>query len=141
MEHVGHVLRQLMLPCIVPWCLRGPILEAYMEIWAPPHIKSFVWLALQDRCWTTKHLARHCLPHKYVCALCDQEEKTMQHLLARCSFSRQVRHAVLAWVQSTTNLPNEDMEFHAWWATSCAHASTATRKGLASHIILTAWWL
>uniref|UniRef100_A0A453J5F7 Reverse transcriptase zinc-binding domain-containing protein n=1 Tax=Aegilops tauschii subsp. strangulata TaxID=200361 RepID=A0A453J5F7_AEGTS len=31
--------------------------------WAPLRVKFFLWLALQDRCWTADRLARHGLPH------------------------------------------------------------------------------
>uniref|UniRef100_A0A453KVK7 Reverse transcriptase zinc-binding domain-containing protein n=1 Tax=Aegilops tauschii subsp. strangulata TaxID=200361 RepID=A0A453KVK7_AEGTS len=99
------------------------------------------WLSLQDRCWTAERLARHGLPHELACALCDQEDETMQHLLAGCSFSRQVWHDILAWARSPTDLPTGDTDLLAWWASSCALVRAATRKGLSSLIILIAWWI
>ena len=62
----------------------------------------------------------------------------MQHLLAGCSFSRQVWHEILAWARSTAELPNEDTDFHTLWATICVFLPTGKRKVLGSLIILTA---
>lgn len=45
--------------------------------WVPLRIKFFLWLALQDRCWTNAHLARIGLPHNFACAFCDQAVGTM----------------------------------------------------------------
>ena len=41
------------------------------KTWAPLRIKIFIWLALQDRCWTADHLARRGLPHNDSCMLYD----------------------------------------------------------------------
>lgn len=65
----------------------------------------------------------------------------MQHLLAGCSFSRQVWHEILAWARSTAELPNEETDFHILWATFCVFVPIGKRMGLGSLIILTAWWL
>lgn len=58
------------------------------KTWVPLNTKIFLWLSAQDRCWTTKRLARHGLPHADYCLLCNQEPESMQHLLVGCSFSR-----------------------------------------------------
>uniref|UniRef100_A0A453K6B6 Reverse transcriptase zinc-binding domain-containing protein n=1 Tax=Aegilops tauschii subsp. strangulata TaxID=200361 RepID=A0A453K6B6_AEGTS len=79
--------------------------------WAPLRVKFFMWLALQDRCWTAERLAIHGLPHEPACALCDQEDETMQHLMAGCSFSHQVWYDVLAWDRFPTDLPTGDTDF------------------------------
>lgn len=100
-----------------------------------------MWLAMQERCWTADRLARHGLTNDDVCALCDQEPETMQHLLAGCSFSRQVWHEVLGWVRAPANLPDGATPFLAWWQASSDQAPAPARKGLASIIILTAWWI
>jgi hypothetical protein len=49
----------------------------------------FLWLVAHDRCWTTDRLARRNLPHPELCALCDQEEETINHLLSSCVFARE----------------------------------------------------
>jgi hypothetical protein len=61
--------------------------------WAPPKCKSFLWLAVINRCWTADRLARRGLDHPDKCPLCDQEDETVQHILVSCVFAREV------WVQ------------------------------------------
>jgi hypothetical protein len=40
--------------------------------WAPSKCKTFVWLAIQNRCWTVDRLKRG-PPHPDHCPLCDQD--------------------------------------------------------------------
>jgi hypothetical protein len=49
--------------------------------WAPPRCKFFLWLASLNRYWTADHLACRGLDHPLHCLFCDQEEKTIQHIL------------------------------------------------------------
>jgi hypothetical protein len=62
------------------------------ELWkvrAPPKLKFFVWLVLQDRCWTAQHRKRHKLQdHEF--ALCSQELESIYHLLLGFCYSREV---------------------------------------------------
>lgn len=58
------------------------------KTWTPLRCKFFLWLAVQNRCWTANHLARHGLSHPERCPLCDQDDETVQHLLTSCVFSR-----------------------------------------------------
>ncbi|XP_073357956.1 uncharacterized protein [Aegilops tauschii subsp. strangulata] len=109
--------------------------------WAPLRAMFFLWLAMQDRCWTAERLARHGLPHEDTCALCDQELESMHHLLMACSFSRQVWHEVLGWARMAVDLPSEDTPFQTWWSSCIDRSPAPVRKGLSSLIILTAWWL
>ena len=44
--------------------------------WAPSKCKTFVWLAIRNRCWTADRLQKRGLPHPVRCPLCDQEEET-----------------------------------------------------------------
>ena len=52
--------------------------------WAPGKCKTFVWLAIRNRCWTTDRLQKRGLPHPEHCPLCDQEEENIQHILISC---------------------------------------------------------
>ena len=109
------------------------------KTWAPLRIKIFIWLALQDRCWTADRLARRGLPHNDSCVLCDQTTEDMHHLFTSCPFSRQIWHEVLSWCRSTATIPNPDTTFADWWMDACTSSPSALRKGLCSIIALTAW--
>ena len=41
--------------------------------WAPNKCKTFVWLAIRNRCWTADRLQKRGLPHLERCPLCDQD--------------------------------------------------------------------
>jgi hypothetical protein len=56
--------------------------------WSLVKCKKIMWLAIQNRCWTTDKLAKRNLPHPEKCTLCDHEEKTAQHILVGCAFAR-----------------------------------------------------
>jgi hypothetical protein len=69
-------------------------METFVEILGSPKCKSFLWLAIRNKCWTTDRLRRG-LQYAVVCVLCDQEEETVQHLRCTCSFARQFWHDIL----------------------------------------------
>jgi hypothetical protein len=74
------------------------VLQGAKELWktrAPNSCRLFFWLALLGRCWTSDRLLRHGLPNHAPCALCSQEEQTIDHLLLRCVVSREVWFKVL----------------------------------------------
>jgi hypothetical protein len=49
------------------------------KVKAPNEHHFFIWLAIQDRCWTSERLQRHGL-----CALCNQGVELISHLLFGC---------------------------------------------------------
>ena len=49
--------------------------------WYPLRCKFFIWLAIDNRCWTADCLAKRGLPYLAACALCDQMDETIQHTL------------------------------------------------------------
>jgi hypothetical protein len=55
--------------------------------WAPLWCKFFVWLAINNQCWTADRLAKRGLPHLPACPLCDQAEENIQHILISCVFA------------------------------------------------------
>ena len=65
----------------------------------------------------------------------------MHHLLTGCPFSRQVWHEILGWARVPIGLPDHGTPFQLWWQSSLDLAPTSMRKGLASLIILLAWWI
>jgi hypothetical protein len=76
--------------------------------WAPPRVKFFNWIAVQDRCWTTERLARRGLQHHPLCLLCCQTPATMMHLILACTFAKQVWHGMLAGLLLTCAPPDQE---------------------------------
>jgi hypothetical protein len=109
------------------------------KCWAPSKCKFFIWRAIQNHCWTADRLARQGMSHLEKCPLCDQEEETIQHLLTRCVFSRQVWFAVLSPLEIRGATPcSNEQSFTQWWAKT-AHKVKECKKGVNSLVILTAW--
>lgn len=84
--------------------------------WAPNKCKVFLWLAIRNRCWTADRLEKRGLPHPEKCLLCDQEEETVQHLLASCVVARQVWFNLLHPLNLGTYVPKQrERSFADWW--------------------------
>lgn len=84
--------------------------------WAPLWCNFFLWLAAQDKCWTTYRLARHGLEHPKQCLLCDQDGKLSQHILVSCVFAREVWYKVLVMVGLKQYTPSaSEANFQKWW--------------------------
>jgi hypothetical protein len=54
---------------------------------APPKVKLFFWLSLHGRIWMAGRRWRHGLQDSAECALCSQEDETVDHLLLDCVFA------------------------------------------------------
>ena len=50
---------------------RSPTAEFTWKSNAPLHTRFFLWLAIQNRCWTSDRLAKRGLPHQSSCPFCD----------------------------------------------------------------------
>jgi hypothetical protein len=83
--------------------------------WAPGKCKTFVWLAIRNRCWTADRLQKRGLPHPERCPYCDQEEETVQHILTTCVFARQFWCAILQPLNLTRLTPTRNVSFADWW--------------------------
>uniref|UniRef100_A0A0A9DF12 Reverse transcriptase zinc-binding domain-containing protein n=1 Tax=Arundo donax TaxID=35708 RepID=A0A0A9DF12_ARUDO len=75
------------------------------KTWAPLRCKFFIWLAINNRCWTADRLAKRGLQHPAACPLCDQAEEIIQHLLVECVFARQVWMEILQQLNLGTIAP------------------------------------
>lgn len=109
------------------------------KTWAPPRVKFFHWLANKDKCWTAERRRRHQLDYHPQCLLCDQEPKTIQHLLMACPFSRHVWHDTLAWLRIPCRPPENEDSLHDWWIGARQATPKPLRKGLASAKFLVGW--
>lgn len=107
--------------------------------WAPLRCKFFIWLAFINHCWTSDRLAKRGLPHPDACPFCDQE-KTMQHLLVGCVFSRQIWFSIFQSLHLSALVPTtSDFRFSSWWKKALRLVPKNLSKGLNSLIILVAW--
>ena len=68
----------------IPGCSR------IWKTWAHLRVKIFLWLAIRGRHWTADRRRRHGLHAYDHCYLCDQDPETIDHIVASCSYSRQV---------------------------------------------------
>ena len=84
----------------------------------------FVWLALQNRCWTSDRLARRGLEHQEACPFCDLEEETINHLLVGCVFARQVWTGVCLASNRPEWIPRAGTTLEEW-----CNTKTDTRMG------------
>lgn len=110
------------------------------DLWssrAPMCCRFFVWLVLQNRCWTTDRLAKRGLPHLACCPLCDQEPKTIAHLMLGCVFSRQVWAVILVRWGKSEWIPSQDSLPADWWSTRLVPSSKW--HDLSTGIILVRW--
>jgi len=108
--------------------------------WAPSKCKTFIWVAIRNRCWTVDCLQKRGLPHPDYCPLCDQEEETVQHLLTTCVFARQFWFSILQSLNLSQLVPRHtDNSFADWWKKSWKKLQKHLRKGFNSLVILGAW--
>jgi hypothetical protein len=68
----------------------GAVCEYYKFVWencAPPKVKFFGWLLIQDRIQTKKNLLKkHCLDND-TCEVCGPGVESIAHLIVGCAFS------------------------------------------------------
>uniref|UniRef100_A0A0A9HM32 Uncharacterized protein n=1 Tax=Arundo donax TaxID=35708 RepID=A0A0A9HM32_ARUDO len=108
--------------------------------WAPLRCKFFIWLAINNRCWTADRLAKRGLQHPAACPLCDQAGENIQHLLVECVFARQVWVETLQRLHLGTIAPQPSSNhFSNWWRRAMRGVAKEHRKGLNSLVILIAW--
>ena len=83
---------------------------------APLKFRFFGWLALRRRCWTSDKLQSRGLPNHGTCPLCELHAETLDHLLLRCPFSRDVWFNTLRPPGLQRLLPPAvTAEISTWW--------------------------
>ncbi|WVZ70614.1 hypothetical protein U9M48_019263 [Paspalum notatum var. saurae] len=107
--------------------------------WAPSNCKFFVWLAINNRCWTSDRLAKRGLPHHAACPFCDQEE-SIHHILLSCVLTREVWESVLRMLRlDMVPRATSSSRFGSWWSKTSAVVPKDLRKGFNSLFILVTW--
>lgn len=109
------------------------------KTWAPLKVKIFLWLAFKRRHWTGDRRRRHSLDAIDLCYLCDQEEETIDHILATCSFSREVWFTILNALG--IQLPETAPTTLAWWRRLLVAVTSECRRGMDSLFALVSWHL
>ena len=102
--------------------------------------KFFVWLAINNWCWTVDRLAKRGLPHPAAWPSCDQAEDTIQHVLTLCVFSWRVWSLILQKWGLITIAPQQTAScFSSWWCSALKGVPQKLQNVLDFLIILEAW--
>ncbi|XP_073367970.1 uncharacterized protein [Aegilops tauschii subsp. strangulata] len=116
---------------------RSPTVDFTWKSSAPLHCCFFLWLAIQNRCWTSDRLAKRGLPHQDACPFCDQHEESIQHLLLGCVFARPVWHEMGMRTGLHELEPLQDESLSAWCLRQDQHP--VHRRSLRAKCILALW--
>ena len=111
------------------------------KTWAPGKCKTFLWLAIRNRCFTADRLQKRGVPHPKQCHLCNQEDETFQHILMTCVFARQFWCAILQPLTLESLTPARRVSFADWWKKAEGRIPKQLKKGFNSFCILGAWTL
>ena len=108
---------------------------------APPKVKFFAWLAMQNRVWSADHLANRGWPNCGFCLLCKRVQESIGHLLFRCRYTTRLWEMIKDWLQlesintSTWHLARSTKE---WWI-GLSDSTIPNRKAMATLSMLTSW--
>jgi hypothetical protein len=105
--------------------------ERVWRIWASNKCRFFIWLVEHNRCWTSDKLAKRGMDHPERCPLCDQQDETINHLLASCVFARQVWTGLLqpAGLLELTLQPHDGV-FEDWCTQVCGFRASSGRASI-----------
>lgn len=109
------------------------------KAWAPLKCKFFVWLALQNRCWTTDHLQRRGLANHDSCKFCSLVQESVEHLFRGCLWVRHFWTHILRKLGLGCATPRHDSCLCDWWTRVRKHVPKEHRRGLDSIVILAIW--
>lgn len=87
------------------------------ELWraqVPPKVKFFFWLTLHGRLWTAERRMRRGLQQDAACALYDQLNESVDHLLCSCVYTREVWSRFLSSMGSPAPRPQQDSTLLQW---------------------------
>jgi hypothetical protein len=91
------------------------------QIWkikTPSKCRFFLWLLVHGRCWTSDRLQRHGLRNNGACALCDEEQETLDHLLPGCVYSKEVWFKIYRSNRWSALIPDQGQLTLHWWLNS-----------------------
>ena len=114
-----------------------PMNKVIWKVWAPPKVKFFAWLAIQNRVWTADRLERRGMQNCGLCPLCKREFESAAHLFYRCRYTMRLWRLIRDWLQIGDINTNQWAAHHSlssWW-THMARRS----KAMATLTLLTTW--
>jgi hypothetical protein len=119
---------------------QSTVLEA-KEVWkvkAPNGFHFFMWLAIEDRCWTSGRLHQHGLRSDATCTLCSQDSESIDHLLVSCVCNRKVWFKCLRRSGWQHVRPVADDELVSRWLHSRKQVTKASQNAFDSLCFLVA---
>jgi hypothetical protein len=123
----------LILHYLLATILGSSTFDHYKIIWrsrAPSKCRFFIWLMAYNRYWIADRLARRGLNHPHRCPLCDQEAKTLNHLLISCVFTRIFWYKLLRKFRLHALAPQPGLtSFLEWWRGLQRQCREWSRKG------------
>jgi hypothetical protein len=112
------------------------------KTWAPANCKFFfIWLVINNHCWTSDRLAKRGLPHQSACPFCDQALERINHLLSSCVLAREVWTSMLHGLGLGVLPPDHVARLKSWWGHAANSLPKVGRKGFNSLVILVCWEL
>ena len=111
------------------------------KVWAPPKVKFFAWLAIQNRIWTADRLAKRGWPNCGMCQLCKREQESGVHLLFKCRYTLRLWRLVIEKLglahMDTTDWHLAD-SVNEWWDKR-TNNQNPNRHAMASLTMLVSW--
>ena len=111
------------------------------KAWAPPKVKFFSWLALQDRIWTADRLARRGWPNCGLCQLCKREQESGVHLFFKCRYTLRLWRMLidkLGLVHMDTTTWHLAGSMKEWWEKR-TNLQNPNRRAMSSLTMLVSW--
>jgi hypothetical protein len=102
-------------------------------------VKFFFWLVMHGRCWTAYMRFWHGLQDSNTCIICEQEVKTMDHILLGCSFSREVWDLWIRRLHLQNDIIVQDEVAIEWWLHSRKVIPKPFHRGFDSLFFLIGW--
>ena len=128
----------------MPFFFHGTVRFACAFIWkskAPLKIKVFAWLAILKRIWTADRLQRHGLQHPVACVMCDQEQKSVDHLLISCVAAKDIWFAILSLSNHGSLASTSSLQVLEWWSHIRNNFQKKDKRGLDTLVLLVMWMI
>jgi hypothetical protein len=109
--------------------------------WAPRKCKTFAWLIIQNRVWTSDRLATRGWQNNSFCPLCRHTQETALHLLAECRYTRKIWAALSDWTRCGQLNPGQWQPAQSvleWWEAT-ANLKEVPKKALRTLTLLVNW--